>query len=419
MPFEKKTYLKVATFLVFILLFNSAFAGSNPIVMKSHSFNAKKRSNFTIDGQIEQLERGLTIIHFQSNKAFEFRTFDTHSSEEEAQKFVEILEKLKSNNAVFSILGHDSAAKSLINFQKKLKQLGFTQLSALKGRQAYIMHNFEGNYHEQTDAISTSIELKHLASLNDKVVYFEKIKYTYEPHNNRYIAHAGGEINEVKSTNSLEALNTNYKKGFRLFELDIIETSDQKLVAAHDWKMWARFTDYNGPLPPSHEEFKKHKIYGDYTTLDLEGINSWFKSHPDATLVTDKINDPLAFADAFVDKNRLIMELFSPMAIEKATKNGIQVMVSQQPLMSIVGDKLNYLLVNDIKYVSISRRIVASKKDLMLKLQENGIKVYVYNVNFDPGKDERYVQENEFGLIYGMYADKWIASEPKKAAMAK
>jgi hypothetical protein len=24
------------------------------------------------------------------------------------------------------------------------------------------------------------------------------------------------------------------------------------------------------------------------------------------------------------------------------------------------------------------------------------------------GKDEKYVQENEIGLVYGMYADKWV-----------
>ena len=131
-------------------------------------------------------------------------------------------------------------------------------------------------------------------------------------------------------------------------------------------------------------------------------------------MVTDKINDPITFAGSFVDKDRLIMELFSPMAIEEATKNGIQAMISQQPLMRIVGDKMNYLLINDIKYVALSRRIIASKTKLMLKLKENGIKVYVYNVNFDPGKDEKYVQENEIGLVYGMYADKWVFDVQKK-----
>jgi cytochrome oxidase Cu insertion factor (SCO1/SenC/PrrC family) len=50
---------------------------------------------------------------------------------------------------------------------------------------------------------------------------------------------------------------------------------------------------------------------------------------------------------------------------------------------------------------------VARNAELLKKLQKQGIKVYVYHVNFDPGKDEKYVQENEIGLVYGMYADKW------------
>jgi len=321
---------------------------------------------------------------------------------------------MKKNQAQFAVLAHDSAAKSLSKQSKKLQQMGFVRLASLKSREAYIMHNLNGKILEEVDSNSLSMNLNYSDSNTDKQIYFPKIKYSFEPNNNRYIAHAGGEINGIKSTNSKEALDENYKKGFRLFELDIIETSDGQLVAAHDWKMWSRFTDYEGALPPTHSEFKKHKIYGDYTTLDLEGVNKWFAAHPEATLVTDKVNDPVGFANSFIDKERLIMELFSPLAIEEANKNGIQAMISQQPLMRIVGDKLNYLLVNDIKYVALSRRIISSKTKLMLKLKENGIKVYVYNVNFDPGKDEKYVQDNEIGLVYGMYADKWVFNTSAK-----
>jgi hypothetical protein len=198
--------------------------------------------------------------------------------------------------------------------------------------------------------------------------------------------------------------------------LDIIETSDGKKVAAHDWKMWSRFTDYQGALPPSHSVFMKHKIYGDYTTLDMKGINAWFTAHPDATLVTDKVKDPLAFANAFVDKDRLLMELFSLMAVEEASKNGVHVIISQDPLMAIKEmDKIDYLVVNNVKHVALSRRILASNTDLMLQLKAAGIRVYVYNVNFDPGKDEQYVLENEIGLVYGMYADKWVFDTNKSA----
>ncbi|MEP3209940.1 MAG: interleukin-like EMT inducer domain-containing protein [Maribacter sp.] len=391
---------------------------SPTIILSSQSFNAKKRSGFTIAGQTEQPGRGLTIIHLNTSNTFEHRTFDTHANEEAAEKMVEILAQMLENNAKFAVLAHDSAAKSLLNQTKKLSQLGFLQLSTLKSRQAYIMHNFNGKIVESVDDVTATASLKIPDNIADKKVYFPKIRYEFEPNNNRYIAHAGGEVNGIKSTNTKEALDQNYKKGFRLFELDIIETSDGQLVAAHDWKMWSRFTDYKGELPPSHEEFMKHKIYGDYTTLDFKGINAWFAAHPDATLVTDKVNDPIAFADNFVDKDRLIMELFSQMAIEEAARNGIQPMISQTPLLKIKGDKINYLTVNNVKYVALSRRILANETKLMLQLKENGIKVYVYNVNFDPGKDEKYVQENEIGLVYGMYADKWVF-DPAKKEMSK
>ncbi len=388
------------------------------MLLESNSFNAKKRSHFSIAGQSEQVERGLTLIHFHTPEKYEFRTFDTHSDPQQAAKMVEILWAMQKNNAYYAILAHDSAAKSLVSESEKLQKMGFVQLSEIKSRQAFIAHNFNGGLVEKVDDMSVSVEITVPQNITDNQIYFPKIKYEFEPSNDRYIAHAGGEINGVKSTNSKEALDANYKKGFRLFELDIIETSDGKLVAAHDWKMWARFTDYEGALPPSHAEFKKHKIYGDYSTLDMKDINEWFTAHPDATLVTDKVNDPLAFANAFVDKNRLLMELFSLMAVEEASKNGINVVISQDPLMAIKGDKIDYLVVNNVKYVALSRRILKSNTDLMLQLKEKGIRVYVYNVNFDPGKDEKYVQENEIGLVYGMYADKWVF-DSKKSSLSK
>ena len=73
----------------------------------------------------------------------------------------------------------------------------------------------------------------------------------------RYIAHAGGEIDGEIYTNSLEALTKSYLDGFRLFELDIIRTSDGHFVAAHDWELWSEMTSYDGELPPDLKEFKK------------------------------------------------------------------------------------------------------------------------------------------------------------------
>ncbi|MGI9549783.1 MAG: hypothetical protein ACR2MT_01185 [Aurantibacter sp.] len=378
------------------------------LVLNSYSFTAQKKSNFKLAGQTEQLKRGLTIIHFHTAEKFEYRTFDTHGSVEASEKVVQILSRMQKNKSVFAILAHDSAAKSLVKQSEKLAKMGFSRLSALKSRQAYVMHNLNGKLYENVDDISASITIGIPENIADDQIYFPKVKLQFEPNNNRYIAHAGGEVNGIKSTNTKDALDQNYKKGFRLFELDIIETSDGKMVAAHDWNMWSRFTDYKGTLPPTHAEFMQEKIYGDYKLLDMDGINEWFATHPDAMLVTDKINDPTAFANAFIDKNRLIMELFSVMAVEQASKNGISAMISQKPLMRLKGDKLNFLVVNNVKYVALSRRMITKQVKLLSQLKENGIRVYVYHVNFDEGKDEKYVQENEIGLVYGMYADKWV-----------
>ena len=69
------------------------------LTLESNSFNAKKRSKFSIAGQTEQTERGLTLIHFHSNEKFEFRTFDTHGDPQQAAKMTDILWALQKNKA--------------------------------------------------------------------------------------------------------------------------------------------------------------------------------------------------------------------------------------------------------------------------------------------------------------------------------
>lgn len=414
---------------ILILVFGTLFINSNSfanarvsnaeIEIASFSFNAKKRSSFIVAGIKEQVERGLTLIHFYSNDKFEFKTFDTYSSVSECQKLVGILSKMNKNRALYAILAHDSAANNWFSNNSEIKTIGLHQLATLKNRQAYIMSNINGTVVENVNDIELTIKLQLPKEIEDEHIYFPKITYDFEPSTDRYIAHGGGEINKVRYTNTREALDYSYQKGFRLFELDIIETSDGKWVAAHDWNMWSRFTDYQGSLPPTLAEFNKEVIYGDYHTMDLSEINDWFEEHEDATLVTDKVNEPIAFAEAFIDKKRLIMELFSQLAIEEALQNGIKVMMSQEPLMKLKGDKTDYLNINNIEYVAVSRRIISSKKELLLKFKENGIKVYVYNVNFDPGKDEKYVYDNELGLVYGMYADKWVFDPDSTSKTAK
>src|SRR5689334_12250244 len=49
------------------------------------------------------------------------------------------------------------------------------------------------------------------------------------------VAHACGEYDGITYTNSLNALNANYNRGFRYFEIDFNYTSDGHIVLIHDW----------------------------------------------------------------------------------------------------------------------------------------------------------------------------------------
>jgi hypothetical protein len=210
----------------------------------------------------------------------------------------------------------------------------------------------------------------------------------------------------------LEALDSNYKKGFKLFELDIIKTSDGKFVASHDWNRWKKLTGYKGKLPPSLEEFKKHKILGKYTPLSLKEINKWFLTHKDAVLVTDKINEPKIFSKQFTDKKRLFMELFSWKAVDDAIEAKIGgVMPTYDILSQIRGNKIVFLKNHKIKYIAASRRHLKDDLFFIESLKKNGIKVYAFHVNHEKGRDETYMVCNELNYFYGIYADNWDFSK--------
>ena len=378
------------------------------IKLNSSSWHAKKPSSFIVKGKKQNITRGLTVISFNTLSEYEFRTFDTYGSPDEAKALVELLKKFDEDNALYVILAHDSAAKSLKPLISGIKEMGFIKLSMLQDRQAYIAHNLNGGITEIMNDSIIETELAFPKDLDQNIVYFSKPKLEFEPSIDRFIAHAGGMIDGIRYTNSLEALDYSYSLGFKVFELDVIQTSDGAFVAAHDWNHWAKITGYTGELPVSREEFLKHKLYKKYTSMDMALINQWFQEHPDATLVTDKVNEPLNFSREFVDKERLQMELFSLPAVEEALQNGVTPFITDIPISQIQGDIIAYLKKHKIGYVTMSRRNVVRKADLLKRYKENNIKVYVYHVSFDAGKDEHHVLNNEIGLVYGMYADQWI-----------
>jgi hypothetical protein len=224
----------------------------------------------------------------------------------------------------------------------------------------------------------------------------------------RFIAHAGGMINGKKYTNSLEALNASYNKGFRVFELDIIKTSDNHYVAAHDWKNWAKQVGFLGDVPPNLKEFKEHKIYDSYSPLDMNDINKWFLKHPDTRLVTDKINEPEKFSSLFIDKSRLMMELFDMKAIKEGLQiDSLSVMPSQSVISNLGKNEIKKLKEMGVLNISVSVNFAKTNSEMMSYIKELGVNSYLYNVNIESWTNEKFVLKYFMDNAYGLYSDDW------------
>jgi phosphoglycerol transferase len=362
------------------------------------------------------LSRGLNILTIDYNGEYSVKQFDVYGSQDAANDFIKTIADLIKKKRFWAVMAHDAINNTHPGYKEKLTTLGFKILPTLNFRVAYIAYQDEdGVMHEFSDKDTLckiipsfikplSEEELHTIEIEKEKRYGKAKQYSHDT--SRFIAHAGGMIDGITYTDSLEALNENYKKGFRLFELDIIETSDHIFVASHDWKGWKNSTGYTGSLPPSRKVFKQYKIKGKYTPVDISDINNWFKEHPDAILVTDKINSPMKFSQKFIDKNRLMMELFTWEAVEEGVSAGI---LSVMPTGSLLNtaDALKKLDKLKIKDIAISRRMIHTHKNLLKKITEKGIHMYAFHVNHDKGKDEKYVLCEESEYFFGMYADKW------------
>lgn len=382
-------------------------AAPNHLFVRSSGYTLadKKPSCFVNNKGKQNLLRGLTVLFKTKNGTLDHASYDTFSSPEDGNAFLKCLvQKLRSMEFV-AIAATDDAARSLSpKVRLNLARLGFLRLAKLRFREAYLGFYVKGQLQESISPLSVENNIdiaKCFYSSPPTVIQ----KWATDAE--RFIAHAGGAIEGHHYTNSMEAMDQSYRKGFKLFELDIIRTSDGYFVAARDWKSWALTTGYTGALPPSRKVFLQQRIYNKYTPMDMDRINTWFTKHTDAVLVTDKVNSPQKFSAQFIDKKRLMMELFTPEAVQEGLKAGMRsVVVSESVIPHLSPNYKENMLRLGITDLAVSRRTYVANKPFFASLATSGIHTYVFHVN-DDGLNEKFVLRNDIPNVYGMYADNW------------
>lgn len=233
----------------------------------------------------------------------------------------------------------------------------------------------------------------------------------------RYIAHALGEYNGIKYSNTKDAFENSYKMGFRFFEVDLTITPDDEIIAFHSnggIKMQQKLCN-NLSIPiitsdniPNYKEFMSLNLYEKTSKqplkqVDVQEILSWLKKYKDIkilfhlqeTNISRKVNAykkiaTLANYDAkILDRIIVGTEVNPPKEILEIRKlkyfKNIEFDVNRKNASSSefsdIDTIIKFLKENNINIVSFSVKSILKSPEELRKLKENNICVMSFTTN--------------------------------------
>lgn len=99
------------------------------------------------------------------------------------------------------------------------------------------------------------------------------------------IAHGLGGVDGLDCTNSLEALELAYAKGFKVFEVDF-QMVDGELLLLNNLEMGAEMCGFDSEDFKSGD-FLESSLYGEYTPMTWRDLLAFMAEHPDVSVITD------------------------------------------------------------------------------------------------------------------------------------
>jgi len=221
-----------------------------------------------------------------------------------------------------------------------------------------------------------------------------------------FIAHAGGGINNRTYTNSLEALNSNYEKGYRFFEIDFSWTSDNELVAIHDWANAFQQMFYVSASTqiPTQVQFLQLESKTGLTQLSLVDVLKWADEKGDAFIVTDIKDDNIkALTKIGTDfkkyKKYIIPQVYNYKEYSEAIKLGYSNII-----LTLYRMKIDPLEVLDFSKhnspFAITMHWKFAQSGLAYYLHQNNTRVYAHTVN-----DVALFSSLRKIGVYGIYTD--------------
>ena len=220
-----------------------------------------------------------------------------------------------------------------------------------------------------------------------------------------YIAHGGG-IGQFKYTNSREAIEDSIAKGFKFIELDLIETTDYHIVAAHDWGTFSKQLGLKTSSPQAKADISRLKIKGMWTPVFGDDIKKILDKNPDLFLVTDKIRNFKLLLKEIPHSGRMIVEVFSPLDYLEALRDGVR-----YPAYCVWDEKrLDLARRYNFPIVTMDAKRLFRDERAIRKVQElhdSGTTILLFWTSY-PHKDEESWLRRYLGrTVSKIYTDKW------------
>ncbi|MDH5596640.1 MAG: sulfatase-like hydrolase/transferase [Candidatus Peregrinibacteria bacterium] len=198
------------------------------------------------------------------------------------------------------------------------------------------------------------------------------------------IAHAGGGIGEQTYTNSLEALNENYLKGFRYFEMDFSWTQDEKLVLIHDWEETYRRLFGRDDGKPYSPFFRNLEMNYGLTQMTLQDLAVWLDEHPDVRIITDVKEDNLKALKTIkeiANINAFIPQVYNEDEINQVKELGFSDIILTLYRTDYDNEKVLEIARQENLYAITMSEARAAQGNLLGQLKEAGRSVYVHTIN--------------------------------------
>ena len=220
------------------------------------------------------------------------------------------------------------------------------------------------------------------------------------------VAHAGGGIDGITYTNSIQALNSNYAKGFRYFEIDFNTTSDAVIVCIHDWAGFRRLAkkdDVDAPLRFADFEALNEQIPR-YKNCTLESLAEWFGNHKDAFLITDVKDNNLKALEVILDqipnsKTAVIPQIYAPDEYAWVAAEGVEKVIWTLYRTDLTELQILKELEKMKRVFAVTMSVAKAESNLTVKVLRKGFSVYAHTVN-DSEEFKRLSEQNCVSEIY-------------------